>query len=514
MNDFPTTPQRSVTGTGLFSARVRMTLTGALLAFVAIFYLVRVARYCAPYASSSDASGYLNSARLLLQTDGVGPVPVPKIDGLKPPEWDYFYQQPLGFMVNREAGTMVPTYPVGLPLHLALAAQWVGLDYAMVPVGVFLAAAAAGLMITLGRYFGLSWRWALAGAALLWGCPLFIFMGTQPMSDVPAMVWVMALVLCTLRAREHWHWGFAAGLAMAIAVLVRPSNLVALAPVAVILGWRWRAWLALGSGGLPGAVFLVWYNLRLYGTAFTTGYGDVSSLFGFSFVPHNISHFAWWIPVLLFPPLALAALGLPWALRGKPRQQAILISWAAAFIVFYVFYFYSGETWWYLRFILPAFPPIILAGLIVAQRWLDRATAPWKSRLGLAACLIVAFAWQVTIGHQKYAWTIKHGESVYVRTVAWMKAHAPANAIVLQMQASGSFFYYTDFTVVRWDLIDPTQAQRLYAAARASRRPVYATLFDFEKDRAFLQHLPGHWRHLADVRQVSVWQLEDSPAVP
>lgn len=243
--------------------RSRKNLIGiAAVGVLAVAYLWFVRIHTSPYAAASDASGYLNLARLLSHgelTQSVG-----RIDGLTPPQWDYYYQQPLGFTVDRQSGVMVPTYPVGLPLQLWVASLFVGLEYASMLLNVVFAAVSGFLMAALGRKLGLSWGWALGGAAVLWGCPLFVMQNLQPMSDVPAMMWCMAAVLFALQARERWPWGLAAGAGVAMAVLVRPSNMLLLLPVAVLLGVRWRAWLALAVGGLPGALFLAWFNRQLY----------------------------------------------------------------------------------------------------------------------------------------------------------------------------------------------------------------------------------------------------------
>ena len=57
----------------------------------------------------------------------------------------------------------------------------------------------------------------------------------------------------------------------------------------------------------------------------------------------------------------VAALATPWVPVARRRELAVLGLWAALLIGFYAFYFHSGESWWYLRFILPAFPALLLA---------------------------------------------------------------------------------------------------------------------------------------------------------
>jgi hypothetical protein len=257
-------------------------------------------------------------------------------------------------------------------------------------------------------------------------------------------------------------------------------------------------------------VFLAWYNLRNYGAVFTTGYGDVSSLFGLRFFPHNFVHFFVWASLLLSPPLVVAAFSLPWLpprRRPTSARMILLATWIAAFVGFYAFYFYSGQTWWYLRFILPAFPPLIVGGLLAARHWLGRQPFMRVRWLWFVLPALIGL-WQIALNRHLHTADVKHEEVVYQKAADWMLEHVPENAIVLSQQTSGSLIYYTHFTIVRWDLINPEQAKRLYAAAKFAGRPVYAALFDFEVENAFDNHLPGRWHRLAGVRRVSMWRLD------
>lgn len=475
---------------------------------IAFAYLWFVRVHTSPYAVASDESGYLNLARLLRH--GELTQPVGHIDGLAPPQWDYYFQQPLGFTVDRQSGIMTPTYPVGLPLHLWLASFFVGLEYASMLVNVLLAAASGLLIAILGRKLGLSWSWSLAGMAILWACPLFVLQNLQPMSDVPAMVWCMAALACALSARDRWPWGVAAGACVAMAILVRPSNLLVVVPLAIVLGLRWRAWAALMLGGLPGALFLAWFNHQLYGRAFTTGYGDVRSAFSSDFVPHNTTHVLYWMFQLLTPVSAIALAGLLWAPRRGLAAQ-LLPAWAAVFFAFYLFYYHTGETWWYLRFLLPAFPAVILMALLGARALLERF-APAKFQLAIGATLLLStLIFQARLGRDLHVTDVKHHDLLYVKLTDWMRTNAPANAIVLQMQTSGAFLFYTGFTIVRWDLPPPEAQRQLFHAARAAGRPIYAALFDFEEKEAFGGRLTGEWREMIRIERAAIWQLSDSP---
>lgn len=143
-----------------------------------------------------------------------------------------------------------------------------------------LAVGTALLLYHLAGLLGLREPWAVAAAALLLCSPIFIFQITLGMSDVAAVFWCLAAVYAAWRGRCSGRWALVAGAALAVAVLVRPTNLPLGLPVVIALGLRWRAWLQAAAGGLPAAVFLIWYNSAIYEAAVAIGYGDVRSLLG------------------------------------------------------------------------------------------------------------------------------------------------------------------------------------------------------------------------------------------
>ena len=76
------------------------------------------------------------------------------------------------------------------------------------------------------------------------------------------------------------------------------------------------------------------------------------------------------------------------------------------------------------------------------------------------------------------------------------------------MQVSGAFFYYTDFTLVRWDQMEPGTFARVAAAAGASHRPIYAALFPFETAEALHERMPGRWTKITAIRDIGIWRHE------
>lgn len=264
-------------------------------------------------------------------------------------------------------------------------------------------------------------------------------------------------------------------------------------------------------GGLPGGIFWGWVNATLYGGVLRTGYGDVSWYFGWRFAGPNALHFAKWLPVLLSPPVVLAALGLPWVPSAPAPIRLLLATWFGAFAGFYVFYSFSGMEWWYLRFLLPAFPAVILAGALVARVLLAKIESGRTRGAVGAALLAVMTIWNVRVGDAHNVSHIARSDEAYKLTADWLQEELPGNAIVLVSQLSGAMTYYTDFALIRWDTIeDEATWAKVRGAAAAAKRPLYAALYDFEIERAFTsEYVPGKWERVAQIRQMSVWRLHD-----
>ena len=78
------------------------------------------------------------------------------------------------------------------------------------------------------------------------------------------------------------------------------------------------------------------------------------------------------------------------------------------------------------------------------------------------------------------------------------------------MQNSGALYFYTDRLIVRWDALDHRWPE-VRAAIAATRRPVFAVLFEFERTEALGQKTPGAWKQLDALGPITFWRLESAP---
>lgn len=488
---FPSTRRRS------------LSLGACLFALLAAAFGVVVARSIGAYAADSDTSGYFHEARLL----GEGRLFSPQraVDGLAASgRLDYVYC-PLGFRPGG-GGRLVPTYPAGFPLQIAAFGKVLGQ-----PAGaavVIWANAVGAFLLTGGlvRACGASWRSTLVVSALFGASPLVLFMGVQLMSDLPAAAWVTGAVLAVLASGRRIAWVAVGGLAFSVAVLIRPTNLLALVPVAVLLGADWRRWAGFAAAGLPAAAFLALLNTRLYGSPFATGYGDVGYLFGGGYMPGTLVHYALWLPVVFTPLVVLAPAGA-WPGAGAPaRVRLALVAWIAAYFGFYAFYRCTHEAWWYLRFVLPSCPAWLALVALGSDRLLARMR-PWLAMLTPGVVVLGAAAWLFHWDGRLFALGIGRSQRVYEEACE-RAAALQGDPVILTMQTSGALFYYTHRTIVRWDMLRAGDFSRLEELCRRAGRPIYAILFPFEEHMLNDGTCRGDWRRLGQLGPVSIWRLE------
>jgi hypothetical protein len=462
-------------------------------------------------AGGTDSSGYLINARLL--ASGHVHVPSRELRGLPEAGAPSYLYVPLGLKPHPSGAGLVPAFPPGLSLMVLLARPLAGWGHAAALALVLNSLLGVAATFALARLAGLGAPACALCAAVVAASPLYLLYSIQAMSDVPSLAWTTAAVVAALWSRRMPAWALASGLALSLDVLLRPSNILALAPVAVAIGISPRRWALLVCAGLPGAAFLWYFNAGAYGSPVLTGYGDFWNVFSLGYVPGTLLHYLRWLPVL-FTPAVLLAPALPFLRSVGLRLRWALAAWMAAYGAFYAAYVCTHETWWYLRFLLPMAPALVVSGFLAIRPLLSRAPAAADPLRSLAPAAVVAallVANTVYWSHRISVVDIGPGEEKYGRVAEWLRAHAPRDAACLCAQESGALFYYTDFVILRWDSVDPACAERIRAAVRRSGQPVYAALFPYEiAEKAVLTtRLPGDWEPVGAVDDVSLFRLRN-----
>lgn len=467
-------------------------------------------------AGGADSSGYVNAARLLASGRASEPIRGLQRLGLPPGDGPLFI--PLGYGPGPRPGTMSPSYPPGLPLHMAAAAFVGGSSRAPFLVSPLAGLACLLLIYFLARELGLPRGLAFAGSVLLGFTPVFVFQEVVAMSDVPATAWALAAVLAAYRARRSAAWSLAAGAAFAIGVLVRPMNVLLLPALALVLPLRRKHLSLFVLGGAPFAAFLLLYNRAAFGSPWRTGYGSLlaGGLSWSNFAP-RARHYSFWLARTMSPILLVGWLAVMVDRRVAVRDRAALFVWFAGFFLFYSFYVVY-DAWWYTRFLLPGLPAIILGTLLSVRDFVLEGSDPLRGsdprdvrggrlRVAVAAILIVA-ALTVEIRYisKDQLHKIYKGERIYPDACEMTSRRVPPGAIVASMQMSGALHHYTPITYAMWNWLLPERFAELRASTERRGHRWYALLAPFEVEEVW-KNLPGDWRAIDRSGDVVLWEL-------
>lgn len=442
-------------------------------------------------AGGADPYGYVSQADLWRAGDLRIRQPfaatVPWPDG----EWTF---SPLGYKPSDSGDqTIVPTYAPGYPLLMALFAAIFG-HGAMFLVGPLCGAALAALTYGLG--VRLSGPIVGAIAALAVACsPTVVFMMLSVMSDVPAAAfWAAAVLLATWRTVPA---AVASAIAAGVAIAIRPNLVVAAAVPALMVAWplpdrRIGAALARASAFAaacaPFALFVGWLFNDLYGSPLRSGYGDNSGLFSLEHAGQNLDTYPAWLMETQGPLVFLCLIGPFVALGrfasdqgGPPSRRWFYAAFMAAIVGSY-FVYMPFDAWWYLRFLLPAFPFIfVLAADAVWTATGRLATDARHLAMALLAIGVIGFGGANAARRDVLA--VGHGENKYIEVGRYLDGALPPNAVVYSMQHCGSIRYYSGRLTLRWDYLAGDWLDRSIAhMQQAGYEPVFL-LDDWEVPR-------------------------------
>jgi hypothetical protein len=456
---------------------------------LAVGTAVGTARHGAFVAAGSDSAGYLSQARLWLSGSlHVTPAVVPGVsfrEGLR-------VVTPLGFTPAVDGtGTIVPTYPPGLPVLMAFFHRTAGpgAEFWVVPL-------AAGILVLTTYRVGRQVAGPLAGliaAAATASSPTMLFQALQPMSDVPAAAaWMTAV---SLLMRPGVPSSAAAAAAGTAACFIRP-NLVAMVPLLALAAWWWephvprrrtRAVISALPAALAGFGF-AWLQSVLYGRPTATGYGELASMFSLDHIQPNLTLFPQWLFEThgIFVFLGLAAPQLLGRRAGPPDEDSPLAAsasrWAVlmclALLTFYLCYL-PFDGWPYTRFLLPVLPLAFALSAATTMAALGRLprvlhTVALVSALVLLPLLLLSRARDLGV------FGIQHSEQRYLDAARYVDS-LPASAVFLCLQHSGSLAFYTGRPILRWDWVQPGELDEAVAHIAATGRAVYAVLDEWEE---------------------------------
>ncbi|HKY22974.1 MAG TPA: glycosyltransferase family 39 protein [Vicinamibacterales bacterium] len=465
------------------------TAVAIALAAVTVVMAFRVSAF---EVVGADVYGYVSQAHLWVSGALVQHEPLSLRAPWPETEWTF---SPLGYRPGLERGTIVPTYPPGLPLLMGGMLVLFGRDgpFFVVPL---LGGVAIVTAFLLGRRVG-GEACGLATAALLLTSPVFLFHLKEPMSDVPVTAWWLLAIL--LASRTTPASTIAAGFATSAALLTRPN----LVPLALLLGIfvlfysaerRRRGLLnacMFAAGVVPGCIGVAVVNARLYGSPLSSGYGDMSVLFSVEYFWTNLSQYSRWLLDMETPFIVLAAVGWFLLRRREGHQRRfsnLFVAFAAVLYGCYASYI-PFDNWTFLRFLLPAIALCLLL-CAVAVSYVGERLNSFPSKFLLVACFVVFLAWRWDVAGFK---PVRPHDRRFAVIGQYVHEQLPRNAIVFSILHSGSIRYYSGRLTFRWDWLPPEWLDRSLVFLTSNGYKPFLLMEDVERAQ-FVQRFSGQSR--------------------
>jgi hypothetical protein len=134
------------------------------------------------------------------------------------------------------------------------------------------------------------------------------------------------------------------------------------------------------------------------------------------------------------------------------------------------------DDWWYIRFLLPVLPLLMVLSVAVAGGRSFRGV--------IAAGLCVALGgWHLHVARTRHVFDLQNLESRFVVTGRYVARALPANAVFLAVQESGSLRYHGGRITIAWDAIAPGALDRTIAWLAANGFQPLIALEDAEEPR-------------------------------
>lgn len=435
-------------------------------------------------AGGADQFAYVSQADLWLRRNLTVPVPLAATAPWPEPVVTFM---PHGFRPALSGPALVPVTAPGFPLLMALIKSIAG-HCAMFVVTPLSGALLVWMTFAIGRRLE-SDALGLAGAWLVATSPAVLAMLVSPMSDVPAAAFWAVAIYFTLGTSPRS--AALAGLAASAAILIRP-NLVPLAAVLVL----WKLWAGVPTfrsamtagvlmiaGILPGCLFIAWSNNSLYGSPLASGYGPLSALFSFRHISANLERYSRWLMQSQTPlaVLGIAALLMPlktvWPTHQLRRGARLLGATVLVVWSLYVAYV-PFDAWWFLRFLLPAWPGICLGSAALLVRMMRGRRMVWRAVAMAILALVGAHNLYYASTHG--AFPSGEGDHRYVSVAKMVEQVTEPSGVIFTGQHSGPIRYYAGRTIIRIDYLDRAWLDRAVQWLLLQGRRSYFLLEEWE----------------------------------
>jgi hypothetical protein len=228
---------------------------------------------------------------------------------------------------------------------------------------------------------------------------------------------------------------------------------------------------------------VAWLNARLYESPFTSGYGTTGDLYSLRYATTNAANYLSWLiqAETLIVALAAVYIAVP-ALAPRPRARGTrLLAGAtiAATVLSYLFY-RPFDVWWYLRFLLPMWPMMLLATAAgvdaIASRLAGAAGEPRRGAIAIAVVVALVSADHLRFLSVRSVFDLGRTERKYVDVARFVADHTEPDAVILSHQHSGSLRLYSGRLTLRFDVLEPGWLDRSLTWLESAGRHPYVVL--------------------------------------
>ena len=229
-------------------------------------------------------------------------------------------------------------------------------------------------------------------------------------------------------------------------------------------------------GLTPGVAAVVTVDTVLYGAPWLSGYGAPDDLYAIRYAWTNLRQFASWLLETQTPLVLAAAIYFfvpQWIRPARIRYARLLLGGTAAAIGLSYLFYISFDAWWYLRFLLPMWPVLMIA--VAASIDAVVRKIPAKAVV-FPACVVALAVNGVRIAADRSTFTIGRGERRYIDIARFVAGHTEPGAVMISLQHSGTLRLYADRLTLRFDQLDPMWLDRAAAFLQANSRHPYVVL--------------------------------------
>lgn len=280
--------------------------------------------------------------------------------------------------------------------------------------------------------------------AVLWGTlPLVAVSATDVMSDMAAATAILGsyLLLRNQRIREG-------GMLFGLSLMIRPMNLLFLASAVLLVPKRGRRSLEFAGSFATGAIVSLGVQFYAWGQLLSPIYRHNLESFAIGNVGAQIPVYAREMLFELGPVLALAVVEVVRA----PRQSMPELAWFGAFTLGYLLAGPFSTQWTISRFLLPAYPAILLLAARAATDllWRLNRVSERTVRLGSAAIVSASLTWGAFgVAHSTTLGILEvHAERDYESER--IGTHVPPNALIGSLGYSGALRLYAGLETFSW----------------------------------------------------------------